>query len=197
MLFATICLALALASTPAFAKPSFTILLPCSASASSHAIVPDASCQLVSPNGAFSVASLAATEPNVALGFSSTPDCASTYTPDRDELVQLHQNQTCRSFVVKADPEYHLLDESNNSKDKESDTKDEKGDTNDSQAKDKENAKKDAEGDGRGWMRKRFLEVKDGAEERAVGYGDDVSLDQDPQLPAGHVPLKYVMLVQV
>lgn len=193
MLLGLSLLALTLVSEPALAKPSpFTILLPCSASASSHAIVPDASCQLVSPNGAFSVASLAVAEPNVALGFSSTPDCASTYTPDRDELVQLHQNQTCRSYVVKADQQYHLLDESDATKDDKSDTNDSKDET-----KDDANSKRDAEGYGIGWMRKRFLEIRNG--EKKMETDDDGSSagsDESSDIPAGHVPLKYVMLVQ-
>ncbi|CBQ73701.1 conserved hypothetical protein [Sporisorium reilianum SRZ2] len=97
---------LALASgtegTASSAASGYTILVPCGPEADTkHALVPDASgCQRISNIGAFSIATLAAPEEGVKIGFSATPDCTPSYTPSWDELAQLAQNQTCRSFVV-------------------------------------------------------------------------------------------------
>ncbi|CDR88515.1 uncharacterized protein SPSC_04342 [Sporisorium scitamineum] len=95
-------LPLTLASTK---PPLYTILVPCGESSDNkHAVVPDASgCQRISNIGAFTIAAFGTFDKGVRLGFSSTPDCAKTYAPPTEEMVELQQNQICRSFVVGAD----------------------------------------------------------------------------------------------
>ncbi|KAJ9477790.1 Isochorismatase [Pseudozyma hubeiensis] len=83
-------------STP----PSYSILVPCGDSSSAHAIVPDATCQQMSPNGAFSLAQLGQLDTNTKIGFSATSDCKQTYTPDWKELMALQKSQACTGYVV-------------------------------------------------------------------------------------------------
>lgn len=83
-------------STP----PTYSILVPCGDSTSAHAIVPDATCQQMSPNGAFSVAQLGELDANTKIGLSATSDCKQTYTPDWKELMALQKSQACTGYVV-------------------------------------------------------------------------------------------------
>lgn len=92
----------ALAAGTTSSSSSITALRPCGdgASTSPHAIVPDPTCQRISSTGAFTVAAVNL-ESGTRLGFSTTSDCAATYTPTLQELADLHQSQNCTVYAVK------------------------------------------------------------------------------------------------
>ncbi|TKY85384.1 hypothetical protein EX895_005546 [Sporisorium graminicola] len=176
---------------------SYTILVPCGADADNkHAVVPDAyGCQKISNIGAFTIATLGKAEENVRIGFSPTPDCKQTYAPPLEELAQLAQNQTCRSFIVGPNANGVMLDPNG----AEAGTKMLAATKRD----ETQQLKKDEEGSlwkrGVGEYVNGFLRKRTNGEDSA-GAGTERNTNTEPVHPSGgpqtdQVVLSYVMLV--